>query len=162
MRRDRHGLPRKDVTAIKWKCAICDSVQVSRSDRRHEMDACECKKSALDLEEYYQRNMGAIVILEQVECDYKEMLIPGLEQDISILAAVKVLAVQDMKNHIRYQVVDDAEYVMNVVTYYEEHHELSIKEVDELKYYLRNWLRNYRAKQNKEDETNQDTQKNED
>lgn len=157
MRKNRDGVPVPDVKAIKWKCALCGSVQVSRSDRRHEMDACDCKQSALDLEEHYQRNMGAIEVLEIKEVDYKDMVIPGLETRISRLDAVKVLAKQDLENHVQYQVVEDAEWIMNVVTYYEEHHGISVKEGDELKNFLRNAVKRIRA-----NETDKNTKKDKD
>ena len=43
---------------IIWKCTECGSVQTSNSNESHKMDYCDCKCTALDLEEDYQRIIG--------------------------------------------------------------------------------------------------------
>ena len=43
-----------------WKCEDCEDVVTSYSHLRHDMNYCECGKSAVDLEEYYQRNIGKV------------------------------------------------------------------------------------------------------
>ena len=43
-----------------WECKDCKDVVISYSHLRHEMNICECGKSGVDLEEYYQRGHGRI------------------------------------------------------------------------------------------------------
>ena len=43
-----------------WECENCGDVVVSYSRIRHDMNSCECKKSAVDLEEFYRRDMGYV------------------------------------------------------------------------------------------------------
>jgi hypothetical protein len=50
-------------TILDWKCGCCNSVQKSDSAKRWSMDHCKCGKSFVDLEEYYQRNMGEVIVL---------------------------------------------------------------------------------------------------
>ena len=50
-------------TILEWKCGYCDSIQKSDSSTRWQMDFCECGKSAVDLEQWYQRNMGSIIVI---------------------------------------------------------------------------------------------------
>ncbi len=50
-------------TILEWKCGYCDSIQKSDSSIRWQMDFCECGKSAVDLEQWYQRNMGSIIVI---------------------------------------------------------------------------------------------------
>lgn len=52
------------TTRLIWKCTKCEDVQVSYSDLRHNMNMCECGESGVDLEEYYQRNMGYIEVID--------------------------------------------------------------------------------------------------
>jgi hypothetical protein len=47
-----------DAMRIIWKCTECGSVQTSNSNESHKMDFCDCKCTALDLEEDYQRIIG--------------------------------------------------------------------------------------------------------
>ena len=44
---------------LVWRCKECNDVVVSYSTARHNMDYCECGKTAVDLEEHYQRNTGS-------------------------------------------------------------------------------------------------------
>lgn len=43
-----------------WKCEECEDIVVSYSHLKHDMNYCECSKSAVDLEEYYQRDKGKV------------------------------------------------------------------------------------------------------
>ena len=45
---------------LTWKCEDCEDVVISYSHLKHTMDYCECGKSAVDLEEHYQRNIGNV------------------------------------------------------------------------------------------------------
>lgn len=49
----------------KWKCGDCNSVQVSDSKKRHDMQVCECGKSGYDLEEFYSRGFGKIIMINE-------------------------------------------------------------------------------------------------
>jgi len=53
-------------TILEWKCGYCDSQQKSDSSIRWQMDFCECGKSAVDLDRWYQRNVGSIVVVNTV------------------------------------------------------------------------------------------------
>lgn len=48
----------KESIRLIWKCNFCEDVVVSYSNIRHEMNHCDCGKSAIDLEEGYQRGHG--------------------------------------------------------------------------------------------------------
>jgi len=41
-----------------WKCNLCDDVVVSYSRLRHQMNWCDCGKTAVDYEEEYSRGVG--------------------------------------------------------------------------------------------------------
>ena len=45
---------------LKWKCEDCEDVVISYSHLKHTVNYCECGKSAVDLEEHYQRNIGNV------------------------------------------------------------------------------------------------------
>jgi len=45
---------------VIWKCGYCDDVLISYSHLRHDMNTCDCGKSALDLEEHYCRTIGKV------------------------------------------------------------------------------------------------------
>ena len=45
---------------LTWQCGYCNDTVISYSNRRHDMNYCKCGKSAVDLEEWYQRNAGSI------------------------------------------------------------------------------------------------------
>ena len=47
-------------TRIIWSCLDCDDVVISYSHLRHEMNFCDCGKSAMDLEDGYTRIIGDI------------------------------------------------------------------------------------------------------
>jgi len=57
------------MTYIKltWKCNKCEDIVISYSNERHTMNFCKCGKSAVDLEQWYQRNMGSISIIKREE-----------------------------------------------------------------------------------------------
>jgi len=52
---------------LTWKCNECGDIVISYSNKRHTMDFCKCGKSAVDLEQWYQRNMGSISIIKREE-----------------------------------------------------------------------------------------------
>lgn len=41
-----------------WMCRLCGDVIVSKSNIRHSMDFCRCRKTGVDLEEHYERWLG--------------------------------------------------------------------------------------------------------
>mgnify|MGYP006910662831 CR=1 FL=1 len=49
-----------EYVKLTWKCKKCGDIQISYSNRRHDMQVCKCGCSGVDLEEGYQRNMGSI------------------------------------------------------------------------------------------------------
>lgn len=52
---------------VTWECVSCGKQHESYSNRRWEMQICECGKSGLDLEEFYSRTMGKIRIIKEEE-----------------------------------------------------------------------------------------------
>ncbi len=68
-RNDNEGITPVKVT---WECGKCGSVQESYSDRRWEMDVCECGHSGYDLEMWYSRSMGAVKILKTEQIENKD------------------------------------------------------------------------------------------
>tara|TARA_R110000772_G_scaffold238560_1_gene350547 strand:+ start:511 stop:717 length:207 start_codon:yes stop_codon:yes gene_type:complete len=50
----------KKKIRLIWKCEECEDVVVSYSHLRYDMNNCDCAKSAVDLEEHYQRSMGKV------------------------------------------------------------------------------------------------------
>jgi uncharacterized phosphosugar-binding protein len=55
----------KKYKKITWKCGVCDSIQESYSNRRWDMDVCKCGHSGMDLEEWYSREMGGVIIIKE-------------------------------------------------------------------------------------------------
>lgn len=53
------------VVRLKWQCEICKDIKTSYSHKRHDMNMCKCGKSGVDLEEWYQRNIGKVKELER-------------------------------------------------------------------------------------------------
>ncbi|MEA2015457.1 MAG: hypothetical protein U9O59_01860 [Actinomycetota bacterium] len=49
-----------EIVKLTWQCELCGDIVVSYSNKRHDMNYCKCGESAVDLEEWYQRNMGKI------------------------------------------------------------------------------------------------------
>ena len=49
-----------ESTRIIWRCLDCDDVVISYSHLRHQMNYCDCGKSAMDLEDCYSRTVGNI------------------------------------------------------------------------------------------------------
>jgi len=49
-----------ETIRLIWKCNSCDDVVISYSNIQWDMNSCECGKSAVDLEEQYQRVLGDI------------------------------------------------------------------------------------------------------
>jgi len=58
------------ITKLIWKCKKCGDVQTSYSNRRHDMQMCKCGQSGVDLEEWYQRNIGSIEEVSREEIGY--------------------------------------------------------------------------------------------
>lgn len=54
----------KEYKKITWKCGLCYSIQESFSNRRWDMDVCKCGQSGMDLEEFYSREMGKVIIIK--------------------------------------------------------------------------------------------------
>jgi hypothetical protein len=50
----------KESIKLVWQCEECKDVIVSYSYLSHNIDYCECKKSAVDLEANYQREIGKV------------------------------------------------------------------------------------------------------
>lgn len=50
----------KEPIRLIWQCEYCNDVVVSYSHLRHDMNWCECGKSAVDLEDGYQRGAGKV------------------------------------------------------------------------------------------------------
>jgi len=50
---------------VTWECVSCGNQHESYSNRRWDMQVCECGKSGLDLEEFYSRTMGEIKIVKE-------------------------------------------------------------------------------------------------
>jgi hypothetical protein len=57
----------KKSSLIYWKCGICGSNHTSNSTYRHQMDVCDCGKSAVDAEEHYTRTMGEVIYITEDE-----------------------------------------------------------------------------------------------
>tara|TARA_R110002020_G_scaffold303221_1_gene518584 strand:+ start:250 stop:450 length:201 start_codon:yes stop_codon:yes gene_type:complete len=60
---------------IIWQCTHCDDVVISYSHLRHEMNWCDCGKTAMDLEEGYRKEVGepkVISVKEQGESGFWE------------------------------------------------------------------------------------------
>jgi hypothetical protein len=54
-----------ETTRWIWKCLVCEDILVSYTHRRHDINYCECGKSAVDLENKYCRLVGPIEILSK-------------------------------------------------------------------------------------------------
>ena len=48
----------ENAIRLIWKCRYCKDVVISYSHLNHDMNYCECGKSAIDLENGYMRGMG--------------------------------------------------------------------------------------------------------
>ena len=48
----------EEKVKIAWVCDLCNWLTVSDSREHHQMDYCQCKKSAVDLETYMCRFLG--------------------------------------------------------------------------------------------------------
>lgn len=77
---------------IIWKCTNCNSIQISNSKIKHQMDVCNCGNCAIDLEEDYSRSSqgekGKIEIIKQISHKefniWNELLICVVSQDMFI------------------------------------------------------------------------------
>jgi hypothetical protein len=54
---------------VTWECLSCGNQHESYSNRRWDMQVCECGKSGFDLEEFYSRTMGEIRIIKEEELE---------------------------------------------------------------------------------------------
>ena len=54
---------------LKWKCGLCGDEKISYSNKKWDMDMCKCGKTGVDLEEWYQRNIGKVIELERKEIE---------------------------------------------------------------------------------------------
>lgn len=54
---------------IYWMCGDCGSHHISDKSKRHQMDWCDCKSSAVDAEEYYSRMIGNPIVITKEEYD---------------------------------------------------------------------------------------------
>mgnify|MGYP001604908329 CR=1 FL=1 len=61
-------------TVLEWKCGYCNSFQKSDSGERWRMDTCKCGKSAVDLEDGYQRCVGEVIELSRANFGSAERL----------------------------------------------------------------------------------------
>jgi hypothetical protein len=52
-------------TKVTWECGNCNKQHESYSDRRWDMQMCECGQSGYDLEEHYSRTMGDVRIIKE-------------------------------------------------------------------------------------------------
>ncbi|MCP4520977.1 MAG: hypothetical protein GY827_04665 [Cytophagales bacterium] len=59
---------KKISTRVIWQCGYCDDIAISYSTLRHDMNFCDCGKSALDLEEDYSRTIGEVKYLSVKDC----------------------------------------------------------------------------------------------
>jgi hypothetical protein len=50
---------------VTWECGHCNKIHESVSNKRWDMQVCECGKSGYDIEEYYSRTMGEIKIIKE-------------------------------------------------------------------------------------------------
>jgi len=50
---------------VTWECVSCKKQHESYSNKRWNMQVCECGKSGYDLEEFYSRTMGEIKIIKE-------------------------------------------------------------------------------------------------
>jgi len=65
---------------IKWQCDICKDVVISNTKKRHEIDYCKCKKSAMDVEEEYIRCLGKPITLLKYDYDFYQELLLCIEE----------------------------------------------------------------------------------
>lgn len=50
---------------VTWECVSCKKQYESFSNKRWDMQVCECGKSGYDLEEHYARIFGDIKIVKE-------------------------------------------------------------------------------------------------
>lgn len=60
----------ENSTRMIWKCGYCNDVVISYSHLVHDMNYCDCSKTAVDLENSYCRSQGMPVMISKKE--YKE------------------------------------------------------------------------------------------
>ena len=55
------------IIRMIWQCELCQDVVISYSHLRHDMNYCDCGKSAIDLEQFYQRGFGKVKPISRKE-----------------------------------------------------------------------------------------------
>ena len=60
---------------VTWECGECKTQHESFSNRRWDMQICDCGKSGYDLEEYYSKTMGSVKLIME------ETLIENTNED---------------------------------------------------------------------------------
>jgi hypothetical protein len=62
------------ITKVIWECGECGNLHESFSNKRWDMQVCECGASGYDLEEFYSRTMGPVKIIktEQIKDEREE------------------------------------------------------------------------------------------
>jgi len=50
----------KNPIRLIWQCEKCEDVVISYSNLKHDINYCSCGETAVDLEEYYQKDIGKI------------------------------------------------------------------------------------------------------
>ena len=50
---------------VIWECGHCNKIHESVSNKRWDMQICECGQSGYDLEEHYSRTMGDVKIIKE-------------------------------------------------------------------------------------------------
>jgi len=114
------------MTIIIWKCALCNSIQISNSKLTHQMDFCKCDCTGLDLEDGYSRGSFKnspedIIELKRIEHDdyyvWKELTICCVEQEFvefedivySMFGVVKPRPQISLKNKDNFKVIKQIE-----------------------------------------------------
>tara|TARA_R110000851_G_scaffold209517_2_gene361946 strand:- start:7012 stop:7431 length:420 start_codon:yes stop_codon:yes gene_type:complete len=61
---------------VIWECLECGNQHTSYSNKRHDIQICECGKSGYDLEEHYARQVGNLKIISvngMTENEFRKM-----------------------------------------------------------------------------------------
>ena len=61
----KDNMEHKKYKKVTWECGSCNKQYESFSNKRWDMQVCECGKSGYDLEEYYARTMGNVKVLKE-------------------------------------------------------------------------------------------------
>jgi hypothetical protein len=55
----------KTYKKVTWECNECNKLHESYSNKRWDMQVCECGKTGYDLEEFYSRIMGNVKVIKE-------------------------------------------------------------------------------------------------